>query len=143
MSNLQLARSAIERAQRWLQGATRALEDKRWDDVVYSSQMTVEHSVKSILIAFGIYFPREHDVSDIFEEMRGRGDIPDWFKGMVPEIAKAMSELAELRGLAGYSFEKGVNCNYFRDYAPEALKSAKRTHEACLRLLTELFMTGT
>ncbi|MBS7623096.1 HEPN domain-containing protein [Candidatus Bathyarchaeota archaeon] len=143
MSNLKLARSAIERGKRWLQAGSRAFEDKRWDDVVYSSQMAVEHFVKSVLIAFGIDFPRVHDVSDILEDVGRRSDVPAWFREMVPEIAKVMSELAELRGIAGYGFEEGVDCSYFRDYAPEALKKARMTLEACLKLIKELFKTET
>ncbi|MEM3018018.1 MAG: hypothetical protein QXO25_03970 [Candidatus Bathyarchaeia archaeon] len=45
-----------------------------------------------------------------------RSDVPAWFREMVPEIAKVMSELAELRGMAGYGFAEGVDCSYFRDY---------------------------
>ena len=63
MSNVGLAEAGIGRAGRWLQGASRALEDERWDDAVYSSQMAVEQSAKAVLIALGIDFPKEHDVS--------------------------------------------------------------------------------
>ncbi|MEM0459851.1 MAG: HEPN domain-containing protein [Thermofilaceae archaeon] len=68
MSNattLDLARAALRRAKRWLQGARRALEDGRWDDAVYASQMAVEHSAKGVLIALGIEFPKVHDVSPV------------------------------------------------------------------------------
>jgi len=41
-TNVDLATSALRRSARWLRSASRALEDERWDDVVYSSQMAVE-----------------------------------------------------------------------------------------------------
>ncbi len=42
--NSAIARQMLDRAARWLQGAERALEDNRWDDVVYCAQMGVEIS---------------------------------------------------------------------------------------------------
>jgi len=137
MSNIELARAGIERAGRWLQGASRALQDARWDDVVYSSQMAVEQSAKAVLIALGIDFPKEHDVSIVFEELAKRLDIPEWFRRKVPEIVKVVAELAEMRGLAGYGFEQGIGVEYFMDYAPEAFKRAREVHEACSKLLKE------
>ena len=139
MSNIELARAGAERAGRWLQGASRALEDTRWDDAVYSSQMAVEQSAKAVLIALGIDFPKEHDVSIVFEDLAKRVDIPSWFKSKIPEIAKAIAELAEIRGLAGYGFEQGIGVEYFRNYAPEAFRRAEQAHEACAKLLTEAF----
>ena len=139
MSNIRLAKAGIERAGRWLQGASRALEDARWDDAVYSSQMGVEQSAKAVLIALGIDFPKEHDVSIAFETLAKRSDIPEWFRRKVPEIVKAVAELAEIRGLAGYGFEEGIGVEYFKDYAPEALKKAMEVHEACSKLLKESF----
>jgi len=139
MSNIELARAGIERAGRWLQGASRALQDARWDDAVYSSQMAVEQSAKAVLIVLGIDFPKEHDVSIVFEALSKRIDMPEWFRRKVPEIGKAVAELAELRGLAGYGFEQGIGVEYFKDYAPEAIKKAREVHEACFKLLNEAF----
>jgi len=139
MSNIGLAEAGIERAGRWLQGASRALEDARWDDAVYSSQMAIEQSAKAVLIALGMDFPKEHDVSIAFEILAKRSDVPEWFRRKVPEIVKAVAELAEIRGLAGYGFEQGIGVEYFKDYAPEAFKKATEVHEACSKLLKESF----
>jgi len=141
LSNVGLAEAGIGRAGRWLQGASRALEDERWDDAVYSSQMAVEQSAKAVLIALGIDFPKEHDVSIVFEDLAKRLDMPEWFRSKVPEIVKAVAELAEMRGLAGYGFEQGIGVEYFKDYAPEAFKKAREVHEACSKLLREAFKT--
>jgi len=141
MNNMELARAGIERAGRWLQGASRALEDERWDDAVFSSQMDVEQSAKAVLIALGIDFPKQHDVSIVFEDLAKRLDMPEWFRSDVPEIGKAVAELAEMRGLAGYGFEQGIGVEYFKDYAHEAFKKAREVHEACSKLLREAFKT--
>ncbi len=138
-SSVELAYKALDRASRWLQGAYRALEDKRWDDVVYSSQMAVEQASKGVLIALGIDYPREHDVSDVFGKLASREDIPEWFRGHVPELSRIIAELAELRGLAGYGYEEGIDVEYFRGYAPEAYEMARKHVELCRKLLDELF----
>ncbi|PUA34205.1 MAG: hypothetical protein B9J98_01030 [Candidatus Terraquivivens tikiterensis] len=68
LTNVELAVSALKRGWRWLRGAREALKDGR-DDVVYCSQMVVEHSSKAVLIALGIDYPREHDVSIAFKQI--------------------------------------------------------------------------
>lgn len=131
-----MAKRGIERAERWLRGARVALTDRRWDDVVYASQMAVEQSTKAVLFALGIDFPREHDVSEVFINLATRQDLPGEFRDRVPSICSAIKELAEQRGLAGYGFEQGITVEHFKDYAPKALRAAKEVHAACKKLLT-------
>ena len=138
-TNVDLAISALKRSGRWLRGAAGALEDERWDDVVYSSQMTVEQASRAVLIALGIEYPRVHDVSAAFKQISKIRDVPRWFSSMLDELVENISELAELRGLAGYGYEKGLDAEYFKEYAPEAYEKAKRHYEACTRLLSELY----
>ncbi|MBO3832986.1 MAG: HEPN domain-containing protein [Candidatus Brockarchaeota archaeon] len=138
-TNIDLAVSAIRRSSRWLKSALRALEDERWDDVVYSSQMAVEQASKSVLIALGIEYPKEHDVSTVFKQVSRIRNIPEWFLSMIPQLAENISELAELRGLAGYGYEKGLDADYFKDYAPKAYEMARKHYEACVKLLSELY----
>ncbi len=115
------------------------MEDKRFDDVVYCPQLTVEQSVKSVLISLAIVYPKGHDVSEVFIQLAKRKDLPKWFREKVNLISETMVELAELRELAGYGFEKGIDANYFENYAPEALKKAEETYETCRKLLIQLF----
>lgn len=139
VSNIDLATSALKRSSRWLRGALRALEDERWDDVVYCSQMAVEQSSKAVLIALGIDYPKEHDVSIAFKQASQIEAVPKWFKSVLEELADNISTLAQLRGLAGYGYEKGIDADYFKDYAPEAYRRAKAHYEACAKLLSELY----
>lgn len=132
-----MAEKAIQRSERWLQGAGRAREDERWDDVVFSSQMAVEVSSKAVLFALGVDFPKQHDVSSVFEEsLKGR-KLPGWFR--VEKLASNISRFAEMRSLAEYAYEKGVGKERFREYAPTALKEARAHLDACRRLLKESF----
>ena len=139
VTNIDLSASALRRAKRWLKGALRALEDGRWDDVVYCSQMAVEQASKAVLIALGIDYPREHDVSMAFKKISEIDGIPGWFTAILDELAENISTLAQLRGLAGYGYEEGVDVDYFKDYAPEAYQKAEKHYDACLRLLSELY----
>ncbi|MEM1523581.1 MAG: HEPN domain-containing protein [Thermofilaceae archaeon] len=142
MSNattLDLARAALRRAKRWLQGARRALEDGRWDDAVYASQMAVEHSAKGVLIAFGIEFPKVHDVSSVLRLLPSRRELPRWFTSQLEEFAEDVSELARLRTIASYGYEMRVDESYFKDYAPMALKKAEKHYTTCVNLLKEVF----
>ncbi len=139
VTNVDLAASAIRRAYRWLMGAKRALEDKRWDDVVYSAQMAVEQSSKAVLIALGIDFPKEHDVSPAFKLLYMKVSLPNWFKEVLEGLITNISELAELRGLAGYGYEKGLDSDYFMHYAPQTYERAKTHYGYCSRLLKELY----
>lgn len=129
----------MERARRWLRGAEVALSDGRWDDVVYAAQMAVEQSAKAVLFALGVDFPREHDVSEVFVALSERGDLPADFREAVPRMCVAIRELAEQRGLAGYGFEQGIDAEYFKAYAPEALQMALEVHSACEGILNTIF----
>ncbi|MBS7655820.1 HEPN domain-containing protein [Candidatus Bathyarchaeota archaeon] len=139
MTNIEIAKSALKRSSRWLTNALRALEEERWDDVVYSSQMVVEHASKAVLIAFGVEYPKAHDISFVFKQISKKKNVPIWFLSMLNELASNISELAELRGLASYGYEKGLDVNYFKDYAPKAYEIAKKHYEACVKLLSELY----
>ncbi|MFQ6106353.1 MAG: HEPN domain-containing protein [Thermoplasmata archaeon] len=135
MNTLEMAVLALKRSERWLQGATRALEDERWDDAVFSAQMCSEHAAKAVLILLGIDFPKQHDVSDVFFTLKARRDLPPDFREQVEGICGKLAQLAAERALAGYGFEEGVGPDNFRDRAPEAIADAGSVLESCARLV--------
>jgi HEPN domain-containing protein len=45
--------------------------------------------------------------------------------------------------MAGYGFEEGIDAEYFKDYAPEAVKKAENVLGLCSRLVRTLFGGGT
>jgi HEPN domain-containing protein len=100
--------------------------------------MAVEGSVKAVLLSLGIDYPKEHDPSDVFLQLTDRKGIPKWFAEEVPSIADIVAKLAEQRGLAGYGFEQGITAEYFKGYAPEALRSARKVHSDCKRFLKKV-----
>ncbi len=91
------------------------------------------------MLAFGIEFPKRHDVSGVFKALSRRRDVPSWFSSAIDELAENISTLAEVRSLAGYAYEEVVDADYFKEYAPTAHRSARSRTEACRRLLGEKF----
>lgn len=130
----------MARSERWLQGASRALEDGRWDDVVFSSQMAVEVASKAVLFAMGIDAPKQHDVSALFREVGSEKMIPRWFP--TERLASSISTFSGLRALAEYAYERGVGGDHFKGEAPGLLKDAEDHVSACRKLLEELFGGG-
>ena len=96
--------------------------------------MCVEQSTKAVLLHFGIDYPKEHDVSQQLLELSKR-KLPKWFRDKIPEIARHVSELAKIRGLAGYGFEQAITKDYFKEYSSAAFEAARRIHMDCRRLL--------
>lgn len=58
---------------------------------------------------------------------------------MLDELATNISELAELRGLAEYGCEKGLDVDYFKDYTSIAYEKARKHYECCAKLIFELY----
>ena len=119
------AELALQRAKRWLQSAERAMEDKRWDDVVYQSQMGAEQAVKGILLQIGLRFKRVHDVTDELSKLNETKFLSKKFLLKLPEIQKNLALLTEQRTNAGYGFEEELDVDEFKDAAPEALEMGK------------------
>ena len=130
-------RLAFERAARWLQGARRALEDGRWDDAVYGAQMASEHAAKAVLLALGIEFPKQHDVSEVFVTLAEREEMPPELRREVSGVSDLLAELAAHRALAAYGFETEVDLSYFEGLAPGAVE-----HGAKVLRFAEQFLAG-
>lgn len=120
-----VARLACERARRWLQSGRRALEDRRWDDAVYSAQMASEQAAKGLLLASGVEVPKQHDVSNLVLDLP-TGPGRTITSRTLEEIAHIVADLASRRGLAAYGFETEVGVEEFRPIAPKAVRDAAR-----------------
>ena len=125
---------ALKRAQRWYQGAQRALEDDRWDDVIYGAQMAVEQAIKAIMLDQGYVFKRVHDVSDEFLRLENQDAIPKWFRAVISEIIDILIHLTDQRALAGYGFEDEIGVEYFEPAAKPALNDAEKVLSYITRL---------
>jgi len=102
--------------------------------------MAVELAAKSVLFVLGIEFPKEHDVTKVFQKLAGRKDLPQKFRSQIPFIAETLAFLAKERG-GGYGWMEEITDDYFKDKAPEVVDRVKRVCEACESLLKHLFQT--
>ena len=136
MNNFNTSKGAVERAFRWYQGAKRAYEDERWDDVIYSLQMSVEQALKAILILFGIEYPKKHDVSTIYVELKQK-QIPEWFKEKINNHVDILKDLIKLRGKAAYGYIDGLKKDDFKDDASIFKDPVKDVIEDCNNLVIE------
>jgi len=134
-----VAVEASERARRWLRDAARNLEEDVYDNAIYHSQMCVETSAKAVLIALGIDYPRDHDVSDVFRRLKERRDLPGWFAANIDYIASAIESLALKRGPSSYGYEHGIDPESFREEAGKQVNIAERCHTLCDRFIRELY----
>lgn len=136
MNNLDTSKGAVERAFRWYQGAIRAYEDERWDDVIYSLQMSVEQALKAVLILFGIEYPKKHDVSTIYADLKQKL-IPEWFKEKIDNQVDILKDLVKLRGKASYGYVDGLKKDDFKEEASSFKDPVKDIIEECNNLIIE------
>lgn len=123
MTTPTVARLAYERGLRWLESGERALEDRRWDDAVYSAQMAAEQASKGLLLAAGIEVPKQHDVSNLLRELAAGAEntIP---QHDIEKVARIVADLASRRSQAAYGFESEIGVEAFRTVAPPAVRDA-------------------
>jgi len=136
MKNSETTKEALERARRWYQGAIRALEDQRWDDVIYSYEMAVEQALKAILILFGIEYPKKHDVSKIYLSLK-KHSIPKWFLEKIDFQAHILEDLIKIKGIAAYGYVKGITKDHFKDDAFKYKEPVKEIIDECKKLIIE------
>lgn len=136
MKNYETANEALKRARRWYQGSIRALEDQRWDDVVYSYEMAVEQALKAILILYGIEYPKKHDISNIYLSLKNK-KVPEFFSKNIDNHAKILNILVKKRGPAAYGYVEGINKNEFMEDAKNLKQDVENILNECEQLLLE------
>ncbi len=104
MKNIEMAIDYIYRAKRCLKEAEMALKDLDAPGVIRRSQEALELSVKAILRALTIEYPRIHDVSDVLLQYSSK--LPPELRGNINDLAELVSQLASIRGPAFYGYER-------------------------------------
>jgi HEPN domain-containing protein len=127
-----LAEDYIRRAMRYLREAENAFSEGDFASTIRRSQECIELSVKSVLRAVGIEFPREHDVSEVLLELDV--DMPEWFRDKIHRIAGIMREITPKRGISMYGLErelKPASDIFSEEDARVELKNASEVHFDC------------
>ncbi len=139
MRSLEVAKSYLRQAEARLRDAVDAVQEKNHPYAVRLSQECVELSLKGVLRAVGIEYPRVHEVSDILPRIKDR--FPDWFKDEVDFLRESSRSLFKKREPSLYGNEAGILSPdevMSSSDAEDGVRRAERTHEVCQRLVAEL-----
>ena len=131
----ELARDYLRRAEVRVRSAAGATSSKDYPDAVRFSQEAVELSLKAALRAYGVEYPKEHDVGGVLRSVRER--YPKWFQEKIDELAEVSGDLASKRALAMYGLEaagKSPSELFGEEQAAKALSEA----EVVVRLVEKL-----
>ncbi len=136
---LKVARSYLRQAKARLEDAKEALPEANHPYAVRLSQECVELSLKAVLKAVGIEYPKIHDVSDMLMEVRER--FPEWFRAEVDFLRESSKILVKKREISLYGGEEAFLSPdevIDKNDAEDAIMRAEKTYKLCEDLLTEL-----
>lgn len=122
-----------------MKDAEDALRDQNFAYSVRLSQECVELSLKAVLKAVGIEYPKVHDVSDVLTDIAAR--LPSWFQKEIPFLRESSRLLFKKREPSLYGDEEALTSPddlMSKADSEDAVCRAKRTHTACSRLISEL-----
>ncbi len=134
-----VARAYLRQAEARLEDAKEAFPKRNYPYTVRLSQECVELSLKAVLKAVGIEYPKIHDVSDVMLLVEDR--FPSWFREEIGFLIESSKILVKKREISLYGGEESfltpeevINA---RD-AEDAVKRADKTYHLCERLVAEI-----
>lgn len=89
MNNRELAEKLIAEASLLQEELTRAWKGEHWNLAVRRAQEVVELSLKGLLRAMGLEYPRQHDVGNAFAEAAADRQL-----GLDPEIVERLRDIS-------------------------------------------------
>jgi HEPN domain-containing protein len=122
-----------------LKDAKEAFLESNYPYAVRLSQECVELSLKAVLKAVGIEYPKIHDISDILVEVKDR--FPEWFRAEMEFLYESSKVLVKKRELSLYGGEEAfLTPDEVIDKmdAEDATKRAEKTYTLCEKLITEI-----
>ena len=139
MRLIKIAKSYLRQAKARLKDAKEAFLESNFPYAVRLSQECIELSLKAILKAVGIEYPKVHDVSDVMIEVKER--FPEWFRLELEFLRESSKVLVKKRELSLYGGEEALIAPdevIDKMDAEDATKRAEKTYTLCEKLLTEI-----
>lgn len=139
MRLVKIALAFLRQAQARLEDAKDALREKNYPYAVRLSQECVELSLKAVLRAVGIEYPKIHDVSDVFLDVKPR--FPVWFQSKIDFMSESSKILVKKREPSLYGGEEAFlspNEVINRTDAQDSVRRAIETFGLCNKLLEQL-----
>ena len=141
MRLLKIAKAYLRQAEARLKDAKDALLEGNYPYTVRLSQECVELSLKAVLKAVGIEYPKIHEVSDILADVGDR--FPEWFRMELEFIRESSKILAKKREISLYGGEEAFLSPeevISKADAEDATQRAVKTHELCRKLIDSINM---
>lgn len=138
MNNVEMAKSYLRQAEERVKHAEEAIKTGNYAFTIRQSQETVELALKGALRLLAIEPPKWHDVGPIIK--RNKHLFPEWFRENIDEIASISRRLRREREPSMYGDEEtGTPPDqlYSLMDAEDALESARKVLDMCLRLIKE------
>lgn len=139
MKNDLMAKNYLEDARIELDQADFSFEKGNYHVAFRRAQSAVEFSLKAILRAYGIEYPKEHEVSDILNQLQDK--FPNWFKIHLEEIKIISKRLSAKRGLSIYGDERrGIPAKdlFRKEEAAEVIEKTRFIFGLSQKLLASL-----
>lgn len=133
--NKDRAEKAIKSAEREFRNAVRSLEDKDYVGSLKYLQECMEYAVKAVLIAYGIDYPKIHEVGRFLYEIKEK--YPGWFLKQIQAIAEVTDSLARGRPKFRDPYEHPPK--QYETTVKEILPKVEKTLESCYKLIKQLF----
>ncbi|NHV99778.1 MAG: HEPN domain-containing protein [Thaumarchaeota archaeon] len=139
MRLVKIAQSYLKQAEARLSDAEDAYREGNHPYAVRLSQECVELSLKAVLKAVGIEYPKVHDVSDVLLSVKQR--FPEWFQRELNHLSESSKILVKKRELSFYGGEEAFLSPdevIGKDDAKDAVERAGKAFTLCRKLVKEL-----
>lgn len=133
--NKDRAERAIKNAEREFRNAVVSMAEGDHAGALKYFQECMEYSVKTVLIAYGMDYPKVHEVGRFLYEVREK--YPRWFAKEVPAIAGVTDSLARGRPRFRYPYE--YPAEEHEAIVKEIHPKVEKALESCKRLIKHLF----
>jgi HEPN domain-containing protein len=135
-TQLALARSDIEKAQKRLKVLSLLLQEDGYSDVVREAQELVELALKGILFQAGIDPPKQHDIGLFFKERRDRLPLPAAREAN--RLAAISKRLGRERNASFYGDQDCIPAQeYNRQDAEQAMDDANFAFQLAKEVISE------
>lgn len=139
MRLIKIAKSYLKQAGARLSDARDAYQERNYPYTVRLSQECVELSLKAVLKAVGIEYPKVHDVSDVLLSVGQR--FPEWFQRELNYLSESSKILVKKREVSFYGGEEAFlspNEVIGEDDAMDAIERAEKAFVLCSKIVEEL-----
>jgi HEPN domain-containing protein len=123
MANVELVKNALKDAKEWLAISEKSIKMNAFSKALYFMEMALEISLKSLLIYYGIDFPKSHNILGPITKLLSADDFElSEIKNTSSQIISTYHALLDLRMSSAYSYESSFDSSFYKERANKYLK---------------------